>query len=139
MSRLVALAALVLVSLAPGSAAPALQDPLTLVISRDGGPPKDVTVFTLLNGQKRSDSGPSLKAVAAKYPKGTIVNVYRWWCEDDKIQLILVPAGESLGVEDKDCLKSKEPPPGYTCRCNRIGAFSLGDFTTIDAETGRIK
>jgi len=117
----------------------AIQDPLTLVITRNGDPPTGVTVLVLLNGEKRKDDGASLKAVAGKHPKGTNVDVYRWVCEDGKIQLIIAPAGEALGVEDKDCLKTKEPPPGNPCRCGWIGGFKLGDVTTIDAEAGRVK
>ena len=64
--------------------------------------------------------------------------MYRWICENAKVSILLVPAGEPLGPEDKDCLKTKEPGPGASCRCAWLGAFALGESATIEADTGRV-
>lgn len=110
----------------------------SVVILRDGGPPTGVDVVALVNGEKVKDLGPALKAIAAKFAKETRVDVYKRMCEGDRIELLMIPAGELVGTDDKDCLKNKEPAPGATCFCKWIGGFALGDPVTIDAETGRV-
>jgi Outer membrane protein beta-barrel domain len=107
-------------------------------ITRNGGPATNVNVFMYLNGAKQPMPTFDPAMLTNKIRPGTRVDVYRRECQDGKIELVLVPAGEQLGPDDQDCDKKNQAPAGADCRCDKIGAFIWGDPVTIDAGTGQI-
>ena len=116
-----------------------VQDATHVLITANDEPAPGVVITQLVGGKKSKDSGASLKPIADKYQKNQRIDVYRRVCDDNSCEVLLVPSGEMLPVEDKDCIKAKEPVPGATCRCGHIGAFSLGEAATIDVDNGRVK
>lgn len=112
--------------------------PAAVIVTLNGEPPIGVNVFVQLGTERRAGLDANLKAAAEKFRKGTRIEVYRKIYEAGGLDIILVPAGETMGVEDKECYKAKEPVPGMPYRCGWIGGFALGDSATIDAERGRV-
>ncbi len=107
-------------------------------VTKNGGPAAGVDVFMYLNGGKQPAVSINPAMLTNKVRPGTHVDVYRRECEDGKIQIIMVPAGEQLGPDDQDCDKNTQAPAGAGCACHKVGAFIWGDRVTIDAGTGRI-
>jgi len=128
-----------MVSAHPFAQSPAAKPVFSVAITMNDAPAAGVVITQLVAGKKSTEAGVSLKPISDKYAKGWRVDVYRRVCADDSCEVLLVPSGEMLPVEDKDCIKSKEPIPGAPCRCGWLGAFSIGENVTIDVENGTLK
>src|SRR5687768_570185 len=100
-----------------------------------GKPVPDVNVSAILDGGKVvvGTSNATIDMNAVNITKGTEVTVWIKTCEDGRVEVILVPAGE-----EGECTE-EGAEAGEDCGCRRAGMIIWGDGpVTIDVGTGTV-